>query len=296
MDDAELKSRLQNVRHVALDLDGTVYTGNALLPNSLSFLKALSERSIGYSFLTNNSSRGTQDYLPHLLKMGIPAEASNVYTSADATIEFLKHEMPEIKTIWLLGTPSLSQQFRAYGFEIIDGHGPSVEETKTIEPDAVVLGFDRTLNFERICQAAWWISRGKPYLATHPDMICPTNEDTVLVDTGSVIAALAKATGRKPEVIPGKPDPRMLDGICKRYGLKRSELAMVGDRLYTDIAMAQRAGALSVLVLTGEATATDAAQMPEMPDLVLADLGAFAQLFEDTLGPACPAKKNGTAG
>ena len=123
-----------------------------------------------------------------------------------------------------------------------------------IEPDAVVLGFDRTLTFERICEAAWWISRGKPYLATHPDMICPTNEETVLVDTGAVIAALAKATGRKPDVIPGKPDPRMLDGICKRHGLKRNELAMVGDRLYTDMAMAQRAGALGVLVLTGEAT------------------------------------------
>lgn len=282
--DFELKSRLENVRHVALDLDGTVYVESTLLPNSLGFLKTLEDRNIGYSFLTNNSSRGTQDYLPHLQKMGLHVDASHVYTSADATIEFLKYEMPEVKTIWLLGTPSLSRQFREHGFTVCDGHEPSSNGSARIEPDAVVLGFDRTLTFDRICQAAWWISCGKPYLATHPDKICPTNEETVLVDCGAVIAALAKATGRKPDVIPGKPDPRMLDGICKRHGIKRSELAMVGDRLYTDIAMAQRAGALSVLVLTGEATAAEAAQMPEMPDLVLCDLGAFGQLLEDILG------------
>lgn len=280
----DLKSRLQNLRHVALDLDGTVYTGETLLPNSLNFLHTLSERNIGYSFLTNNSSRGTQDYLPHLQKMGIPAEASHIYTSADATIEFLKHEMPDVKTIWLLGTPSLSQQFRDYGFNVCDGHEPSSNGSQEVEPDAVVLGFDRTLTFERICQAAWWISRGKPYLATHPDMICPTDDETVLVDCGAVIAALAKATGREPDVIPGKPDPRMLDGIYQRHDIKHGELAMVGDRLYTDMEMAQRAGALGVLVLTGEATAAEAAQMPKSPDLVLADLGEFTQLLKDAIG------------
>ena len=280
MDDGELKLRLRNVCHVALDLDGTVYTDSTILPNSLGFLEMLSQRGIGHSFLTNNSSRGSQDYLPHLRKMGIPAEASHIYTSADATIEFLKHEMPEIRSIWLLGTPSLSEQFRDYGFTVHDGHGDLSDRT---EPDAVVLGFDRTLTFDRICRASWWIARGKPYLATHPDKICPTKEDTVLVDCGAVIAAIAKATGRKPDAILGKPDPRMLDGICKRHGIKRNELAMVGDRLYTDMAMAQRAGALSVLVLTGEATAEEATQMSEVPDLILDDLGVFGQLLEESL-------------
>jgi HAD superfamily hydrolase (TIGR01450 family) len=283
MDDFDLKSRLQSVRHVALDLDGTVYTDDTLLPNSLGFLKVLSDRGIGHSFLTNNSSRGTQDYLPLLQKMGIPAEASHIYTSADATIEYLKHEMPNVKSIWLLGTPSLSQQFRNYGFTVYDGHDFHEGRYGSPEPDAVVLGFDRTLTFDRICQASWWVSQGKPYLATHPDMVCPTNEETVLIDCGAVIAAIAQATGRTPDVVPGKPDPRMLDGICKRHGIKRNELVMVGDRLYTDMAMAQRAGALSVLVLTGEATMDEATQMPEVPDLILSDLGAFGKLLQKTL-------------
>ena len=107
--------------------------------------------------------------------------------------------------------------------------------------------------------------------------MCPTDEPTVLVDCGSICAALKEATGRAPDAVLGKPDPRMLCGLLKQQGLHPGQLAMVGDRLYTDMAMAHRAGALGVLVLTGEATAVEAAQHVPQPDLVLANIAELGE-------------------
>src|SRR5204862_4213464 len=137
-------------------------------------------------------------------------------------------------------TPSLCRQFDEAGFQVTWD-----------APQAVIVGFDTTLTYERLCRAAYWISQGLPFIATHPDLVCPTDEPTVLVDCGSICACLTAATGRRPLVL-GKPDPRILLDLAARHQLAPGQLAMVGDRLYTDIAMARAAGALAVLVLTGE--------------------------------------------
>jgi NagD protein len=115
-----------------------------------------------------------------------------------------------------------------------------------------------------------------PFIATHPDLVCPTDEPTVLVDCGSICACLSAATERTPVVL-GKPDPRILLDVATKHGLAPAELAMVGDRLYTDIAMAKAAGSLAVLVLTGEATADQAADCPAPPDLIASDVGEFGE-------------------
>jgi len=152
------------------------------------------------------------------------------------------------------------------------------------EPDAVLAGFDTGLVYSRLCRAAYWIKKGKPFIASHPDRVCPTDEPTVLVDCGSVCAALKEAAGRSPDVVLGKPDPSMLRGILHRHKLKHENLAMAGDRLYTDMVMARRAGALGVLVLTGEATAAEAAAHTPPPDLVVADLAAFGKQLQSAKG------------
>src|SRR5690606_3886450 len=118
-----------------------------------------------------------------------------------------------------------------------------------------------------------------PFIATHPDFTCPTDEETVLVDCGSICAALTAATRREPDKVLGKPDPLMLQGLLKRHGLEPGQLAMVGDRLMTDIAMARGAGALGVLVLTGEATAEDAAASSLKPDLIVPSIREFGALL-----------------
>ena len=265
-----LRERLQRIRHVALDMDGTIYYGDTLFDFTNPFLATLTEMGIGYSFLTNNSSRSADDYVSHLQKIGINAARDQIYTSAQATIEFLREEMPEVKRLFLLGTESLQREMTAAGFTL-------TADSPQDEPGVVLVGFDMGLNYARLCRAAWWIKQGKPFLASHPDRVCPTNEPTVLVDCGAICAALESAAGRGPDAILGKPDPRMLHGLAHRHGLNPDELAMVGDRLYTDIEMARRAGALGVLVLTGEATMADVDASETPPDLVIADLSVLAQ-------------------
>jgi NagD protein len=264
------KVDLRQIRHVALDMDGTIYRGGTVFEFTSPFLALLKRLGIGYTFLTNNSSKSVKDYLAHLKKMGIAATADEMYTSTNATIEFLRETMPEVRRLFVLGTSSMSAEVEAAGFAL-------AEDSPDDEPDAVLVGFDTALTFSRLCRAAWWIKQGKPFIASHPDRICPTDEPTVLVDCGSICAALKEATGRAPGAVLGKPDPRMLRGLLHQHGLHPRELAMVGDRLYTDMAMARSAGALGVLVLTGEATAEEAAQMNQPPDLVLANIAELGE-------------------
>ena len=263
-----LGQRLRRLRHVALDMDGTIYSGGTLFATTAPFLALLQELSVGYTFLTNNPSKNVTDYLAHLARLGITARADQMYTSAQATIEFLHERFPKMRRLFVLGTASMSAAFTDAGFELLP-------DDPAAEPDAVVVGFDLSLTYERLCRAAWWIQRGKAYFATNPDRVCPTDQPTVLVDCGALCAALESATGRAPTAVLGKPDPAMLRGILHKNHLRPDQLAMVGDRLYTDVAMAQRAGALSVLVLTGEATAAAAAEFRPSPDLVVADIAEF---------------------
>jgi NagD protein len=258
------------IRHVALDMDGTIYKGRTLFPFTNPFLALLSELGIGHTFLTNNSSKSVADYVAHLRKLGVAAKEDQLYTSTQASIAFLREQMPRTKRLFVLGTASMRAEVAAAGFTL-------TKDSATDEPDWVLVGFDMELTYARLCRAAWWINQGKPFIAAHLDKVCPTDEPTVLVDCGAICAALTEATGRKPDVVLGKPDPAMLRGILHRHGLRPDQLAMVGDRLYTDMAMARRAGALGVLVLTGEATAAEAARHSPRPDLVTADLAEFGE-------------------
>lgn len=270
--DDELRQHLARIRHVALDMDGTIYMGSTLFPFTRPFLARLRELGIDHSFLTNNPSKSIDDYLHRLDAMGIPTSREEMYTSTLATIDYLRKNLPAARRLFLLGTPSMVAEFRAAGFS-------EAGETADDRPDAVIVSFDMTLRYERLCRAAWWVSRGLPYLATNPDRICPTDLSTVLVDCGSICAAIAHATGRHPDVTLGKPDPNMLSGIRMRHGLQADEIAMVGDRIYTDVETAHNAGALGVLVLSGETTLEVAEQAPRRPHLIVDDIGTLGELL-----------------
>jgi HAD superfamily hydrolase (TIGR01450 family) len=223
-----------------------------------------------------------EDYLKHLRKMGIEASETQLYTSTQCTIEFLQKKYPNAKRIFALGTPSMCEQFTDAGFIL-------TEDSHLDEPDVVLVAFDMTLNYPRLCRAAYWIKMGKPFIATNPDYVCPTDQPTVLVDCGSICACVQAATGIAPTKVLGKPDPEMLRGILAHHSLQPHELAMVGDRIYTDVAMAQRAGSVSVLVLTGEATAEDAAKSQIAPDLVLPSLKELGAKLRSAKSEVVPA-------
>ena len=264
--------RLDRIRHFALDLDGTLYLGGRVFPWTRPFLDRLAELGIGHTFFTNNSSKSTRQYVEHLRKMGIDATADEIYSSTHSTLDYLRAERPGVRRLFVLGTPGLQEEFVENGFV-------NCADSADDEPDAVIVAFDTTLAYPRVCRAAYWIAEGKPFIATHPDRICPTDQPTVLPDCAAICAMLTTATGRTPDAVLGKPSPRMLDGVRKRHGVAPNEIAVVGDRLYTDMAMARGAGALGVLVLSGETRAEQVEQANPRPDLVVADVGELARML-----------------
>ena len=282
------KEKLSRIRHLALDMDGTIYLGSRIFPFTIPFLEKMKAAGIGISFLTNNPTRSVQDYLDKLAKMGIEATEDGMYTTSRAAIDYIKEYHPQARRLFLLGTPSMAEQFRKAGYEECADDPGDV-------PDVLVVAFDTTLTYSRLCRAAYWASQGIPYVATNPDRVCPTDKPTVLVDCGSLQKCIEHATGRKPDIVLGKPDPTMLQGIMHRHGLKPEEIAMVGDRIYTDTAMAHNAGAVGVLVLSGETTMetvkkvqADAATNPEPefypPDLVVNNIAELGELLLESRG------------
>jgi len=271
----DVMESLRLIRHVALDMDGTIYLGNRLFPYTVPFLEKLRRLGISYSFLTNNPTKSLQDYLLKLHKMGIEATPEEMYTTTIAIIDYIKSHYPSARRLFLLGTPSMQSQFEEAGYV------QTADDPDDV-PDIVVASFDMTLVYPRLCRAAWWVSQGIPYLATNPDKVCPTDQRTVLVDCGSICKAIEWATGRKPDVTMGKPDPNMLLNILEQKSLEPSRIAMVGDRIYTDIAMAHNAGAFGVLVLSGETTLEVASSAPNPPDLVVRDIEELGNLLEES--------------
>jgi HAD superfamily hydrolase (TIGR01450 family) len=267
-----MEADFSKTRRVVLDMDGTIYLGGTLFRDTRPFLATLNNLGIGYSFVTNNCSRSRKQYIAHLREMGLDADAEVIWTSAQATISYLRANLPLVERLFVLGTDGLHDEFREAGFGVVD-----------VGPDAVVVGFDNQLTYDRLALAAYWISKNLPYVATHPDRVCPTDQPMVLPDCGAICALLESATGRKPDAVPGKPNRGMLQSIFDAYGLEPHEVVVVGDRLYTDIRMACDAGAISVLTLTGETTAAlvDATADDCRPDFVVSNLGELAQLLRE---------------
>jgi NagD protein len=278
-----IKNKLGKIKYLALDMDGTIYMGSKIFPYTLDFLSSMKNNGIGYSFLTNNPTKSVADYISKLDKIGIKAEEDNMYTTSLEAIDYIKEHYPHAKKLFMLGTPSMVSQFEKSGFEACTDNA---EDT----PDVLVVSFDMTLEYSRLCRAAWWASQGIPYIATNPDKVCPTDQKTILVDCGSIQKCIECATGRKPDKVLGKPDPTMLIGIMKKHGLKSDEIAMVGDRIYTDTAMAYNANTVGILVLSGETTLETAMEVAESakenpnpefypPDIIVRDIKELGELL-----------------
>ncbi len=272
-----MRALLRGIRHVSLDMDGTIYLGSTLFPYTLPFLEKLGRLGIDYCFLTNNPTRSLDDYIAKLHKLGIPCREGQMYSTTAAAIDYIKLHYPVARRLFLLGTPSMISQFEAAGFV-------SCADDPADRPDAVVAAFDMTLTYSRLCRCTWWAShRDIPYIATNPDWVCPTDQPTILVDCGSICACIAAACGRQPDIVIGKPNPGILTGILDKMGVAPAHAAMVGDRLYTDVKTALNAGACGVLVLSGETTLETAlASCPEdRATLICESIDELGRLLEE---------------
>lgn len=257
---------LSRIEGFILDLDGTTYLGDRIIPGVESFFTKLRNTGRKWIFVTNNSSRDAQFYSDKLTRMGISTAPDKVMTSGMATISYLK-ELDRGRRIFLLGTPSLENEFTSAGFELTDDN-----------PDFVVLGFDKTLTYKKLETACRLMDSGVPLIATHPDKVCPT-ETGYIPDAGSMIALLESATGQSPEAVIGKPDKRLVSAALGAMGIAADNAAMVGDRIYTDMRMGRDAGLTTILVLSGESSAEDARQSKDLIDITVDSLGGLAEMI-----------------
>ncbi len=244
-----MDARLEGIDAVFLDLDGTIYLGGELIEGALDFLKRCDEQGVKRYFLSNNSSRSVKQYVKKLHGFGIPATEEDVLLSTHDLLSWLASH--SITKTWLIGTEGMREMLEEKGIE-----------TRSENPQYVVLGYDTEIDYEKIAQGSIHLHKGVPLVASHPDMVCPS-PDGGLPDVGAYLAMLKVTTGVDPVHITGKPNAGMILHKIEALGLDPARCAMVGDRLYTDLAMATRAKCVGVLVLSGEATMEDVGQLPE---------------------------------
>lgn len=261
---------LAAVQTFLLDMDGTFYLGDRLLPGALEFIDFLMKNGKKFYFLTNNSSHNVNFYLKKLARLGLKNVSSrNIITSGQVCAYYIRKLSPRAR-VFLLGTQELAIDFMREGLLLVEEN-----------PDYVVLGFDKTLTYDKLRRAASFVRSGVPFLVTHPDLNCPTPQGPI-IDAGSIMKAIEAATGVQARVF-GKPYPETVFYVLERVGLSRHELAMVGDRLYTDMRMAKEAGIISILVLTGETCLSDLKDSPWKPDFVFSSLQELLENMKKTL-------------
>ena len=265
---------LDHIRGVIIDMDGTIYIGEQLFPWTMKFLASLEKAGIRRLFLTNNSAKSTAEYASKLRRLGINLKDSEILTAGWATMHYIKSET-SYQRIYLVGTPGLRKELEEGGLTVVNGDCAEYEGEK---PDAVVLGFDMSITYARIRKAAELIQQGIPYIATHPDQICPT-ESGNLPDCGSMIELLVPATGRRPLII-GKPNTRMVDAALSRLSTSASQTAVIGDLIPTDMKMAEENGLTGILVMSGETSREDLENSTVIPDLVFENTGELADMLQ----------------
>ena len=253
---------IQDVRCFLLDMDGTFYLGEKIIPGSLDFIRRVEETGRDFLFLTNNSSHNAAFYVQRLKRMGLEIGREKVLTSGEATAAVVKEMYPG-KRAFVLGNEFLIEEMREAGV-MVDMQNPEI----------VVAGYDTTLDYKKMTAVCDFVRAGLPYIATHPDFNCPT-ETGFAPDLGAIMAFIEASTGRKADRVVGKPHTGIVQAALRRTGLSAGQMAMVGDRLYTDIETGLKSGMLSILVLSGETTPQMLAEYPNKPDLVfdrLADM------------------------
>ena len=261
MDNSKL---FADVKCYIVDMDGTFYLGDGLLPGAMRFAEAVKEKGKRFFFFTNNSSHDEEECLAKLNKLGFPAEKGSVIISSHVTADFLNRNRAG-KSVYLVGNSNLTKDFVKAGIRLTEER-----------PDIVVIGFDTELTYKKIDKAANFIAGGAEYIITHPDVNCPL-ADGFMPDVGAFTALIKASTGREPDLIMGKPYAYTVDYVTNLIGCKKDEIAFIGDRLETDIAIGSKNGLRSVLVYTGVTTP----EMYEKSDIkataAYENIGAFAE-------------------
>ena len=248
-----------------LDLDGTVYLGDALIPGAAEAIRALRAEGRRIAFLSNKPIQTRDEYAAKLTRLGIPTSAGEVINSSLVLARYLRRLDPGAP-VFVIGEPPMLAEMRAHGFEVRD--------------DArvrwVAIAFDRTFTYAKLDTALQAVKGGARLLATNPDRTCPV-EGGEIPDCAGMIAAVEAVTGKTVEAIVGKPSPIILEVALESLGVAAPEAVMVGDRIETDIAMGRRLGLRTILVLSGITRAGDPRIAAAAPDHVLGSIGELIE-------------------
>ena len=244
------------------DLDGTVYLGESLLPHAAETIRELRRRGSHIVYVTNKPLETADDYAQKLTRLGVPTARSDVVTSVDALVDYLDREHPQA-TVLAVAERSATDELSAAGFTVT---------TQPLEAQVVVVSFDRTFNYEKL-NAAFQAVRygGAAIVATNPDPYCPTPEGGI-PDCAAMLAAIEACSGARAEAVVGKPSIHMARALLGRLGMPAKGVAVIGDRLLTDIAMARSMGMTGVLVLTGATSADSIDGARVQPHYVIGSL------------------------
>lgn len=260
------EEKLRGAKCFALDMDGTIYLGDRVLPGAHELMDVLKKRGVRAVFLTNNSSRGVADYVKRLNNMGFDVTAEDILSSGQAAAAYLLREYPN-KRVFVMGNDALKTEMRAHGIEVVEDGA-----------EVVLAGFDTTLDYEKLTRTCDYVRAGLPFIATHPDLNCPT-DGGFIPDLGSMLALIEKSAGRKPDIIIGKPYREIAEYLIERTGVPREKIAMIGDRLYTDVATGVNNGMISVLVLSGETKREQLSGSTIQPDLVASGVDELCRIL-----------------
>ncbi len=256
-----------------IDMDGVIYRGSEAIPGAVEFVRYLQQDGLPYLFLTNNSCYTPLDVVVKLKKFGIDTSVEHVYTSAQATAEFV-HKQKANGTAFVIGEGGLLSALNDINYAI-------TRES----PDYVIVGEGRVLNYELMEQAHRSIDGGAQLISTNSDTWCPTDSGP-RPGCGAIVALLESATGRKAYHV-GKPNPFMMRAARKRLGLRTDEVTMIGDTMETDIRGAVEVGFRSILVLTGSTDLESLREWPFVPTQVvesIADLVPSPALLPALVG------------
>ena len=244
------------------DLDGTVYLGDALLPNAhhaITTIRAQGKRTV---FLSNNPTHSRQDYAAKLGKLGLPTHLNDILNSSMVMVDFLKRHLPTARLL-VIGEQPLYNDLRDAGFKFAGSFN---------EIDVVIASFDRTFTYAKLQIAFDAIRHGARFFATNGDRYCPVPGGGQ-PDAAAIIAAIEACTNTKCEAIVGKPSTYMMDAVMSVLRLPPSRCIMTGDRLETDVQMGINAGMASALTLTGATQLADAEASSIKPTYIINDLG-----------------------
>ncbi len=255
LSDCNFKNTLKNIKLCVFDLDGTLYIGDKLIDGATTALDALRKSGKKILFLTNNSSSSSRDYEIALRNRSLFAEGDEVFSSLKATCLYLLKNRRG-KRVFALATPSALGEIESYGIELCDN------------ADIALLTFDKTLTYDKIVNFNCHLNGGAEYIATHLDLVCPSPCGPI-PDAGSFAETFYLASKRRPDIVIGKPSTFMGEAILDEYNLKKEQVMMFGDRLYTDIRFANNCGFYSTLVLSGETNKDMANNSIDRPTFVL---------------------------